>query len=253
MKGIDILRGHGRFQYLVGLVGVDFRADEPQSPADAVDVGVDGHSRHSQGKAEDDARRFGADAGQLPQPVPRFAHRHLPQKGQVQRAAVQFPDAVQRRFDARGFYFGQAAPGDGRLDVVDSGVGHRFQRAEPLHQVAEGALRVAVGGVLRQDGEYQLVGRLQARLVGKGAVFVGKQPDGVGDGDAIRPAAATAGRAAGLGGGSGVSGFGWHCSQNPVEDPAEYAGRILAQVNGGAGAHDGAGDLRGRGYAQLGL
>ena len=252
MKGIDILRGHGRFQYFVGLVGVDFRADEPQPPADPVDVRVDGHSRHSQGKAEDDARRFGADAGQLPQPVPRFAHRHLPQKGQVQRAAVQFPDAVQRRFDARGFYFGQAAPGDGRFNVGDGGVGHRFQRAEPLHQVAEGALRVAVGGVLRQDGEYQLVGRLQARLVGKGAVFVGKQPDGVGDGDAIGAATATAARAAGFSGG-GVSGFGGHCSQNPVEDPAEYPGRILAQVNGGAGAHDGAGDLRGRGYAQLGL
>ena len=253
MKGIDILRGHGRFQYFVGLVGVDFRADEPQPAADPVDVRVDGHGRHSQGKAEDDARRFGADAGQLPQPVPRFAHRHLPQKGQVQGAAVEFPDAVQRRFDARGFYPGQAAPGDGRLNVRDGGVGYRFQRAEPLHQAAEGALRVAVGGVLRQDGEHQLVGRLQARLVGEGAVLVGKQPDGVGDGDAIGTGLATAARPAGLGGGSGVSGFGEHCSQTRYNIPAEDPGRILAQVNGGAGAHAGAGDLRRRGYAQLGL
>ena len=66
---------------------------------------------------------------------------------------------------------------DGGFDVGYVGLSHGVQGAEAVHQAAEGALRVGIGGVLGQDGKGQFVDGVEARLFREGAVFLGHQPD----------------------------------------------------------------------------
>ena len=140
-------------------------------------MSVHGHGGHTQRETQNDAGRLGANAGQLAQPGAGFGHGHLGKEREIQRTVVEFQDAVEDGFDARGLDLGQAAAGDGCLNVVHVGGGDGLQRAEAFHQAAEGALGIAVGGVLGQDGKSQFVGRVQTRLVGKRAVFVRQQAD----------------------------------------------------------------------------
>ena len=164
----------------MGFVRRNFGANQAQALADPVNVGVNRHRRHPQGKAEDDAGGLGANARQLPQPGFGRRQRHFPQKGQVQGTAVQFQNFGQHLFDARRFYLGQAAAADGGFNIGYRGGGYRFQIAEPLHQAAESPFRIGVGSVLRENGKGQFMDGIQARLLGKGAVGGGQQGNGLG-------------------------------------------------------------------------
>ena len=108
VEGIDLFRFYGGFEQVVGLVGGYLGADEGQTLGNPVDVGVDGHGRHTEGEAEDDAGGLGADAGELAQPGFGFGQGHFPQEGEVQ-GAVEFDDFGQDFLDAGGLDLGQAA------------------------------------------------------------------------------------------------------------------------------------------------
>ena len=161
------------------LVRAHFRPNQPQPPAHPVNMRIHRHRRHPQRKAQYDPRRLGPNARQLPQPRPGLRHRHLPQKRQIQRPLVQLQYPVQRRLDPRRLYLCQPPAGNCRLYLLNPGPRHRLQRPEPRHQTPKSPLRIAVGGMLRQDSEHQLMGRLQTRLISKRPIFLRQQPDSV--------------------------------------------------------------------------
>ena len=196
MEGVHVLRWHSCLENLVRFVGVDLRADDAQALADTVDVGVHRHGRHAEGEAQDDAGRLGTYSGQLTQPGAGFIHRHFGEEIEVERSVVEFQDALEDGLDAGRLDPGKTAARDSVLDVGDVRRRHVLEGVEAMHQVAEGALGIPVGRMLGKDGEDQLVCRVKARLVGKRAVFIGEQPDGIGDGHA------------GLFGTAGATGFG---------------------------------------------
>ena len=66
VEGIHLSRFDSFLQQVVGFVGRYPGSNKGQSLGDPVDVGIDGHSRHTQGEAEDDPCGFGAYSRQLP-------------------------------------------------------------------------------------------------------------------------------------------------------------------------------------------
>src|SRR5437773_1841108 len=134
--------------------------DPPHSPGHPMDVRVDGERSVAAGEQENAAGRLVPDAPEARQVPPRFLRGHSSQDVQVE-AAPLLTHASQHLLDDPALDVGQAPAPDRFLDPGGIRFHDRFPGRERLAQAAEGTVAVQVVGVLRQDGQDQLVQRRQ--------------------------------------------------------------------------------------------
>ena len=158
----------------VRLVGGDLLVDDAEPPRDAVHVGVDRHHRPAEREQQHAGGRLGPDAGQRHEVVLRLLVGHPVELAQVGRARP-LADRLEDLLDARRLGVGEAAEGDGLLDLLGRRVAGRGPLREPRLERRERALRVHVGGVLAEHGEDELVDRRVARREHGAAVEVVQQ------------------------------------------------------------------------------
>ncbi len=147
------------------------RGEHPQAPRNAVDVRIDRHGRTPEVEEQDDRGRLSADPRQRGQPLARLRQRQLAKKREVPGATGRLVHLGQDVLDALRLGRCQAARAEHVLQLI----GWRGQHFGPgrvtLSQRGEGAERIRVSGVLREDRQDQLADGIDPRT-GPGRVFI---------------------------------------------------------------------------------
>ncbi len=157
-----VRRRHEDLERVLSLRRRQLRRHEAEAAGDAVDVRVDRQPRPAEAEEEHAGRRLRTDRRQRPQPFSRLHQRCLPEKVEVEAAAARL-DLGQHRLQARRFRRRQATGTDRLLDRRDRRCQHRLPVGEALEQPREGAARVRVRRVLREQRQHQLAHRVAVR------------------------------------------------------------------------------------------
>jgi hypothetical protein len=150
VKPIHILRQHKTLKQPVCLLHRNPGANQPQPFSHAKNMRIYRQSWHTQREKQYAASCFHAHAGQLPQPIPGFIYRQLPQEIQFE-ATLSPPYFLQRLLDIPGFNYTQSTSFNRMGNLTNAGISHIFPIAKRSQKLLKSLPGVPVRRVLGKN------------------------------------------------------------------------------------------------------
>lgn len=160
---------------------------EAEARGRSVHMGVDGECRATERERQDAGGRLWADTRKRHQVTANLLVGRILHPGKVE-ASFPGPDLAEDREEARGFRVRKTTDPNRPNHVADPRRCQRIPARETGPQRLPGSIPVQVGGVLGQDGEDQLIERVQPAGLGQRPVGPTKPVAELGDLSQVRSA-----------------------------------------------------------------